>query len=226
VQEIDDLDKRFLGLVLPGHIGKGDAGLLFHVDLGLAFADAAQSAAHALGHAPHEQAEQRVHNDDRDDPGDDKGHDWAGFLDDLFIISDAVAGEFFRERREIDVGNDARVVELLLVLRLVRLFLCQNDDPVGLELDRRNLSAVQHGEKFGIGDLVQIGGRNCRIERIDEQRRNQRQNHEKNNSLGFPVFLIVVLRILPVLLVVFRFIFQNSCPLSGETGETAFLPKL
>ena len=44
VQEVDDLRQGFLGLVLTGHIGKGDAGLLFHVDLGVGLAHAADPA--------------------------------------------------------------------------------------------------------------------------------------------------------------------------------------
>ena len=63
MQEINDLHERFLGLVLTGNVGKGHAGLLFHVDLGFVFADPADASeaasAHLLGHAPHE-AEQQI----------------------------------------------------------------------------------------------------------------------------------------------------------------------
>ena len=90
MQEIDDLHERFLGLVLSGHIGKRDAGGLFHIDLGLALADA---AAHALRHAAHEKAEQRIHDDDRQQPCDDKGHDGAGLLDDLGVVFHALRVE-------------------------------------------------------------------------------------------------------------------------------------
>ena len=93
MQEIDDLDKRFLGLVLTGDVGKRDAGGLFHIDLGLALADAADAAAHALGHAAHQQAEQGVHDDDRQQPCDDKGHDGAGLLDDLGVVFHALRVE-------------------------------------------------------------------------------------------------------------------------------------
>ena len=93
MQEIDDLHERFLGLVLSGHIGKRDAGGLFHIDLGLALADAADAAAHALRHAAHEKAEQRIHDDDRQQPCDDKGHDGAGLLDDLGVVFHALRVE-------------------------------------------------------------------------------------------------------------------------------------
>ena len=93
MQEIDDLDERFLGLVLTGDVGKRDAGGLFHIDLGLALADAADAAAHALGHAAHEKAEQRVHDNDRQQPCDDEGHDGAGLLDDLGVVCHALRVE-------------------------------------------------------------------------------------------------------------------------------------
>ena len=96
MQEIDDLDERFLGLVLTGNVGKRDAGGLFHVDLGLALADtadAADAAAHFLRQAAHQQAEQRIHDDNRQQPCDDKGHDGAGLLDDLGVVFHALRVE-------------------------------------------------------------------------------------------------------------------------------------
>ena len=56
-------------------------------------ADAADAAAHALGHAAHQQAEQGVHDDDRQQPCDDKGHDGAGLLDDLSVVFHALRVE-------------------------------------------------------------------------------------------------------------------------------------
>ena len=60
MEEVDDLRQGFLGLVLSSHVGKGNAGLLFHIDLGVGLAHAADAAhtAHALfGHDPHDQGE-------------------------------------------------------------------------------------------------------------------------------------------------------------------------
>ena len=70
VQKVDDLDERFLCLVLSGHIRERHAGLLFHIDLGFALTDAAESAhaAHALRHRAHQQREQAVHEDHRQHP--------------------------------------------------------------------------------------------------------------------------------------------------------------
>ena len=61
MQEVDDLRQGFLGLVLTSHIGKGDAGLLFHVDLGVGLAHTADTAhaSHAalFRHDPHDEGE-------------------------------------------------------------------------------------------------------------------------------------------------------------------------
>ncbi len=48
VEEVDDLLQRFLGFVLTCHIFECDAGLLFHVDLGLALPHAVVHGAHPL----------------------------------------------------------------------------------------------------------------------------------------------------------------------------------
>ena len=50
MQEINDLHQRLLGLVLTGHIREGHAGLLLHIHLGSALADAHDTAATAFAH--------------------------------------------------------------------------------------------------------------------------------------------------------------------------------
>jgi len=63
VEEVDDLLQGLLGLVLAGHVGKGDAGGLLHVYLGVGLAHAADAAdaAAALGHQIHQQHEGAHH---------------------------------------------------------------------------------------------------------------------------------------------------------------------
>ena len=51
VKKINDLLQGLLGFILTGHILEGDAGLLFHVDLGVGLAHAAD-AAHAVDYVP------------------------------------------------------------------------------------------------------------------------------------------------------------------------------
>ena len=89
VEEVDDLLQGLLGLVLTGHVLEGDAGLLFHIHLGVGLAhvaDAADAAA-VFGHDPHHQHDQphgqqhrqNVHHQDvaQDAPG---ALDGAGIL--------------------------------------------------------------------------------------------------------------------------------------------------
>ena len=54
VQEVDHLHEGFLGFVLTGHILEGDAGILLHIDLRRALADAHGAASAA--HTPHQEA--------------------------------------------------------------------------------------------------------------------------------------------------------------------------
>ena len=44
MKKVDDLHQRLLGLVLTGNILEGDAGLLFHIDLSIGLAHAADAA--------------------------------------------------------------------------------------------------------------------------------------------------------------------------------------
>ena len=55
VEEVDDLVQGFLRLVLAGHICKGHAGGLFHIDLGVGLTHAAETAGAA--HAAHDEDE-------------------------------------------------------------------------------------------------------------------------------------------------------------------------
>ena len=74
MQEVDDLHQGLLGLVLTGHVFKGDAGLFFHVDLGVGLADAAQTAAHLARHAAEQEGEEGHHDDHGQQPGDQEAH--------------------------------------------------------------------------------------------------------------------------------------------------------
>ena len=79
VEEVDDLHQGLLGLVLAGHVGEGDAGLLLHIDLGIALAHAAQApeAAALLRHeaeeedkgAHHQHAGQHIAHDQLQNEG-------------------------------------------------------------------------------------------------------------------------------------------------------------
>ena len=53
MQKINQLHQRFFGLILTCYIGKAFACLRFHIDLGIALAEAHGVAAHALAHEVH-----------------------------------------------------------------------------------------------------------------------------------------------------------------------------
>ena len=222
MQEIDDLDKRFLGLVLTGDVGKRDAGRLFHIDLGLALADAADAAAHALGHAAHQQAEQGVHDDDRQQPCDDKGHDGAGLLNDLGVVDDALLVQLRLELGIIVVGDDAGVVHPLLRSGLFGLLPRQDDDPVRLELQLRDLVLVEILLEFVVRDLRQIGVGDGGIDGIDEQRGNERRDHQKDDPSALPS-IVAVLRLIVLRLFALGVVIQKRTFFLRKTWENLVL---
>ena len=218
MQEVDDLDKRFLCLVLTGDVGKRDAGGLFHIDLGLALADAADAAAHFLRQAAHQQAEQRIHDDDRQQPCDDKGHDGAGLLDDLGVVCHALRVEPVLQIVIRNVGDIAGVVQPLLRRRLLGFVARQDDHAVRLEFQLGDLIFIQILLELIVGDLRQIRVGNGRIERIDKQRRDQRRDHQEHDPASLPS-VVAVLRLIVLRFFVFGVVIQKTHLPSVKTWE-------
>ena len=114
MQKIDDLDKRFLRFVLTGDIAERHAGLLFHIDLGLALADAADgtkaagSAAAARDDEAHEQAEQRQHQQWEQHPREQERE--RAVLDDLAAELHLIVLQRRNEGRQIHIGQQAGVI--------------------------------------------------------------------------------------------------------------------
>ena len=71
VEDVDDLLQGLLGLILTGHVPEGDAGLFFHIDLGVGLPHAAQAAPHLGGHVAEQEGEEHHHNDDGQHIGDE-----------------------------------------------------------------------------------------------------------------------------------------------------------
>ena len=194
------------------HIGKGDTGLLLHVDLRLALADPAESAhaAHPLRHRAHQQREQAVHDHDRQQPGDDEADDRTGFFRQLAVVLHALLVELVCQRRRVLIRNQARVIELLCRAAAVRVgFLCVHHAVVALELQLADLTVIQHRQKFVVPDLGQIGLGDRRVERVDQQRRDQRRQHQKQDSPAFDIILIVVIAV-GLLVVLFWIVAHGS----------------
>ena len=191
MKEVDDLDERFLRLVLTGHVCKGHTGLLFHVDLRLALTDAAEAAAHLLRHAAHEKREQRVHKHNRQHPRDEERHDRADLLGKVTVIFDVCRVELIGQRGCVLIGNEAGIIEPLLALGFFGLIFCEDDDAVvRLELYLADLPGGEELLEFRIGDLREIGVGDGGIQGVDQKRRNQRRDDQDNNPPCFPVFVV------------------------------------
>ena len=135
MEEVDDLFQRFLGLVLSGHILEGNAGLLLHIHLGLALAEAAHHAvaAHSLGQVPHEHEENGKGNAVVEHHQDD-----GVVLLDLLVHGDSPVRQLLRDGQPVSGGHTG-VAGPLLGGRLGRLILGQVIHPVPPVLDLRQL---------------------------------------------------------------------------------------
>ena len=167
VEKINDLLQALLGLILAGHVLEGDAGLLFHVDLGVGLADAAEAAPHALGHGAHQEGEQQIHHRHRQHPGEQEGDDGAGLFDDFAVHMRAVVLELGDHIVELEAGDAAGEIDGLAVPVLPGLFPCENQNAVGLELHRIHLILVHHGQKFVVGNRYELRTGNGLIKRVD-----------------------------------------------------------
>ena len=180
VEEIDDLLQGFLGLVLTGNILEGHAGGLFHVDLGLGLAHAAQStvAARALGHHHHEDGEQGDHTQGRQ-----HRHQNGLVFHDELVTDDAFCVELFQQLHGVGAGGQARVADLLLVGILGGLFLGQVEDAVGPELDLRQLTGQLGVQEIGEGLLLVLAA----IDHIADHECQQccgQRNHHRQKPFG------------------------------------------
>ena len=149
MQEINDFLQGFLGLVLTCNIPEGNAGLLFHIHLGLAFAKAAHHAlaAHTLGEASHDKEDQGEHDHVV------KNHDDAGvILHDHLIYLNAHAVQFLRQGHYIAVGKTGEA-GLLLSGGLGGLVLGQVVHPVVVKLHFLQLACIHGIQKIGVGDF-------------------------------------------------------------------------
>ena len=80
MEEVNDLHQGLLGLVLTGHVFKGDTGLFLHIDLGVGLAQIAQAAAHLARHAAEQEGEEQHHDHHGQHPGDEHGDDGVKLL--------------------------------------------------------------------------------------------------------------------------------------------------
>ena len=198
VEEIDDLLEGFLGLVLTGHIGEADAGLLLHVDLGLGLAEAAHGiAAHALGH----EAEQENEGQDGQQR---QQHSGDVVLALLLLDLDAHIGQLVGQGDQVQGARDPGVAGALFGGGLVGLLLGQVDDLVVVDLHLVQGSGGHFGAEIGpvlfhilnFGDGVEDTGDS----QGDQQTYGQ---HEPAGGLGLGIFGLLA-RIVFVRIIAYR----------------------
>ena len=163
MQEVDDLHQTFLGLILTGHVGKGDAGGLFHVDLGVGFAhiaDAAEPAAAALGDQAEEEHEDGHHQDAGKDVTHHQFHDEGRFGD---VGVEIVHIVFDEEGGEIVIG-DGHGEERVVLAEHLALFIGVDIALLGGDIehavfaaDLGDMALLHQIDKLGIVDLVLAG---------------------------------------------------------------------
>ena len=203
MQKVDDLDEGFLRLILPGDIGKGDAGLLFHIDLRLALAHAAHAAqaagAHLLAQGAHQKAEEQIDDCKRQQPADNKSDNRRDGLDDLIIISDFFLIQQGHQVVELHIGDQACVFPLLPVLGDGRLVLGEDVDPVGFEDDLGDITVVHHLQKGIVGDFLVAAALQAGRDGVEQQREEHRDNQQRQVALKLGTVVIVVLTAVLVL---------------------------
>ena len=176
VEKINDLLQRLLCLVLARHILEGDAGLLFHVDLGLTLAEAPHHAvaAHALGQQIHNKEESADH----DDIGQDH-HDEGIVLHDFLVDRNTLGCQFFTHRRPVTAVRQAGITGFLLGGRFGRLLLGHIHHPVCLEFHFRQLARRLGFQKIRIGGLGVLAAFHHVHHPAEDQHQGQR-NHQRS----------------------------------------------
>ena len=161
MEEVDDLAERFLGLVLAGHVVKGDAGLLLADDLGVGLAKAhGVLAAHALLHAAHQQVARAEDEAVGQHPAQQDLHQRRGLLDDLRLKGHLGVGK--QALGQVVVRPGAGAVDTLRALHFGE----EEDGAAGVvQRHFAHFALVQHFEESVVSDL--------RHPRLREQREDE-----------------------------------------------------
>ena len=214
VEEVDDLLQGLLGLILTGHVLEGDAGLLFHIHLGVGLAhvaDAADAPA-VFGCDPHHQQEQSDHQHHRQDiHHQDVSQDAPGALDGAGILHIVLIQQ--RQQpgvRQIggiqgQLGLFALGIGLGLPVLVVRLFGIGISVHRGgvqyavLQLDLLDLVLLHQVHHLAVGDLKAPSAAGGGQDVVEYQRQHQGPANQRDDAAQvFVVFLVSAVSIVSV----------------------------
>ena len=160
MQEIHHFLQGFLGLVLTGHILERHTGLLLHINLRLALADAHHTA--ASGHAAHDEHIGAHHKNDGDQIAQDAVQHGARCIRHLPGVSrhTVLRQHIF----QILIRKNTGVICHLGTgqpgaFLLIRILLHLKGDPVRLHDDTVHLAVLHQFHELGIGNLLFCGVR-------------------------------------------------------------------
>ena len=198
VQEIDDLHQRFLCLVLSRNVAERHAGLLFHIDLGLALSDAsdpaeAAASAAAVGDDAHQQEQAEEEDQRQDDPV--KEHGRAAVFDRGGGELDPVLLQGIRYFCQIDVRQAVGVIELAPSHVFIRAEVVRDLCVGELRLFDR---IVRDGSQERIvAHFLLPGGKQQVYKAVSEQDRDEKdgRDHEQDDDRKTAaVFVSVIIR--------------------------------
>ena len=188
MEEIHDLHQRLLGLVFTGHVGKGHAGLLLDVNLGVALSNAhdAASAAHTAEHhiqqSDHQHRRQHPPNDEIDDAGAGAG-----------VLSLEAHTAFQKPVRQFQILDPDRII-LDQPGILGGAALWHDHQPAARLPDRLHLSVLDHPDKLVIADLLALALFQGRVHHADHRQRDaQDDHHDPDPRASRPLSIISVL---------------------------------
>ena len=150
VEEVHDLAQEFLGLVLPGHVGKADAGGGGHVHLGPGIAAHAEHHAVAAPHGVLHPLVQEIADDQEGQEGQNPAQQDIEQRIGLAAGVDAaqLAAVLVHPVHQVHVAGDGhRLVEILLGL-------VGEDDLVRINLNQSDVVVIGHGHEGGVVHLL------------------------------------------------------------------------
>ena len=215
VQKVDDLDERFLRLVLTGDVRERHACGLFHVDLGVGLADVADAAdpAHAAGlfrqkvHQQHERA-------DHQHRGQDIGHHKGEHRRDGRLIGLGVGHALFIAEREQAFrhrGNDGGeervvlIVALAVIIGVDKAVHRRDGVHVVVDLDGLDLARLHQIDKLAVGNLAGAFRGSGLFEHdgdiVDADRQQQCPQDDRPHSSAAPAVLVAAVAVVSVVLI-------------------------